>query len=52
MRSLPPPTSGSKWTFDTLNASSINFEDIYSVDESLFDKGPATSGTSFLHICL
>jgi hypothetical protein len=48
-KSLPPPTSGFKWSFDTLNAYSITFQDIYSVDELLFDQAPTISGTCFLH---
>jgi hypothetical protein len=51
-RSLPPPTSGFKWTPEILEAYGISFKDVYSVDELVFQTAPATSGTYFLHICL
>lgn len=51
-RSLPPPTSGFKWTPEILESYGISFKDVYSVDELVFQTAPATSGTYFLHICL
>lgn len=43
-RSLPPPTTGSKWTFDILQAYAINFKKVYSIDELLFQAAPVVSG--------
>jgi hypothetical protein len=43
-RSLPPPTSGFKWTSEILESYGISFKDVYSVDELVFQTAPATSG--------
>lgn len=50
-RSLPPPTTGSKWTFDILRAYAINFKKVYSINELLFQSAPVTSGMCSLLIC-
>ena len=45
-RSLPPPTSGSKWTFDILRAYLINIRKTFSLDDFLFQPAPSLSGES------
>jgi hypothetical protein len=50
-RSLPPPTSGYKWTFEILRAYGISFKKVYSIDELLFQAAPVISGMCSFLIC-
>ena len=47
-RSFPTPTSASKWTGEILKALLINFKDVYSMEEFLFDTAPNVSGRCFV----
>ncbi|CAF1657625.1 unnamed protein product [Rotaria magnacalcarata] len=42
-RSLPSPTSGCNWNFGILEAYSINFQLVYTLNELLFQTAPTTS---------
>ena len=47
-RSFPIPTDGSQWTYEILNALLIDFKDVHSMEEFLFDRAPNISGRCFV----